>query len=364
MNAFKPTRIEWICFLVLMPLISILTMILMFGEKIWHDAGSFIIAFSLNYVVGIGTFFLNVFVMHKFQQTLPHLKQTVKRVILIVSSHILITIAVFSIVFKIYDEMSLFGFSADFENLNLSVWIVIGMVMLSDTLWESEFIYKKYKDSIIEKEAMQQLSIQQEFETLKSQVNPHFLFNCFNTLSSLINEDKKQAEVFLNELSKVYRYLLSSNEDGLSTVKDELNFIQSYYKLLKTRHGDAIELQVEIDKKYSSYLLPSLSLQLLVENAVKHNVVSKNNPLLIDIFSIEGNKLAVNNNLQLKKIKMASNKIGLANIQSKYELLKQTGYEVLQDTKNFTVILPLIWNHNNEMHFAFSQKNNIDSRIK
>jgi len=298
--------------------------------------------------------------MHKFQQLMPDLKQTVKRVIFIALSHIIVTVVIFSIVFKVFDAATLFGFRKDILQLNLSIWVVIAMVMLSDTLWESEFIYKKYKESIIEKEEVQQVSIQQEFDTLKSQVNPHFLFNCFNTLSSLISEDKDQAEIFLIELSKVYRYLLRSNEDSLSTLQDELNFIQSYYRLLEMRHGDAIRLQVEVDKKYHKYLLPSLSLQLLVENAVKHNVVSKNQPLIIDIFSMEGNRLAVNNNLQLKKIKLPSNKIGLSNIKSKYELLKQGGYEVLQDAKNFTVVLPLIWNNTGEMQFSYIQKRNAE----
>ncbi len=222
--------------------------------------------------------------MHEIQLALPALDQTVKRVIVIVFAHIIITIAVFTVMFNVYDAASLFGFKKDLQQFSLSIWVVIAMVMLSDTLWESEFIYKKYKDSIIEKEAMQQLNIQQEFDTLKSQVNPHFLFNCFNTLSSLISEDKEQAEVFLNELSKVYRYLLRSNEDGLSTLRDELNFIHSYYNLLKTRYADAIAVQVEVDKKYYKYLLPSLSLQLLVENAVKHNIVSKCQPFAYRYF--------------------------------------------------------------------------------
>ena len=341
-----------------MPVINIVTLYIMFGDAIWRKPDVLLVVFCINYVIGVFVFYLNVIVMHEIQLALPALDQTVKRVIIIVFAHIIITIAVFTVMFNVYDAASLFGFKKDLQQLNLSIWVVIAMVMLSDTLWESEFIYKKYKDSIIEKEAMQQLNIQQEFDTLKSQVNPHFLFNCFNTLSSLITEDKEQAEVFLNELSKVYRYLLRNNEDGLSTLRDELNFIHSYYNLLKTRHGDAIALQVEVDKKYYKYLLPSLSLQLLVENAVKHNIVSKYQPLLIDIFSTEGNLLAVNNNLQLKKIKMPSNKIGLANIRSKYELLNINGYEILQDSKNFTVVLPLIWNNTGDMKFAFIQKNN------
>jgi two-component system LytT family sensor kinase len=357
MNALKPTRTEWISFLILMPLIDVAIIYILFDVKIWYNTIALIIAFALNYLFGICAFCLNILAMHKFQQALPVLRQTVKRVTLIVLSHIVITIVTFGIAYKIYDSVSLFGFTTDWQQMSLSIWLVIGMTMLSDTLYESEFIYKKYKDSIVEKETMQQLSIQQEFDTLKNQVNPHFLFNCFNTLSSLISEDKIQAENFLNELSKVYRYLLRNNEDSLSTLHDELNFIQSYYRLLKTRHGEAIQLQVEVDRKYYKYLLPSLSLQLLVENAVKHNVVSKSQPLVIDIFSMEGNKLAVNNNLQPKKIKMPSNKIGLANIQSKYELLKQSGYEVLKDTRNFTVVLPLIWNNGGEMQFSFVQKN-------
>ncbi|HEX6334540.1 MAG TPA: hypothetical protein VFZ78_09960, partial [Flavisolibacter sp.] len=117
-----------------------------------------------------------------------------------------------------------------------------------------------------------------------------------------------------------------------------------YYRLLQTRHGGAVQLNIETDKKYEDYLLPSLTLQLLVENAVKHNVLSKNHPLTIDIFTTAGNKLVVSNNLQLRKVKAPSNKIGLENIRSKYRLLSETDIQILQDAKSFTVVLPLVWN--------------------
>jgi Putative regulator of cell autolysis len=158
-------------------------------------------------------------------------------------------------------------------------------------------------------------------------------------------------------LSKVYRYLLRNNESGLSTLANELKFIQSYFQLLKTRHGDAVQFQVEVDKRYESYLLPSLSLQLLVENAVKHNVLSRNKPLVIDIFTMAGNKLAVNNNLQRRTVKGPSNRIGLENIRSKYELLDVQGFQVLEDSKNFTVILPLIWDNRENESLSLTQKN-------
>src|SRR5690606_10459117 len=115
----------------------------------------------------------------------------------------------------------------------------------------------------------------------QAESEPALPVQCFNTLSSLISEDSTQAETFLDELSKVYRYLLRTNENGMSTVEKEVNFIQSYYQLLKTRHGEGFSMDVQIDPIYLYYELPALSLQLLVENAVKHNVVSRQQPMSV-----------------------------------------------------------------------------------
>jgi LytS/YehU family sensor histidine kinase len=219
-------------------------------------------------------------------------------------------------------------------------------------MWEADYSLHQWRESQALKQQMEQLTLQQEFEALKGQVNPHFLFNCMNTLSSLIHEDRKQAEVFLNELSKVYRYLLRNNEDGLSTLEKEIRFIESYFRLLKTRHGEAVRLQIDVDKKYESYLLPSLSLQLLVENVVKHNMLSKNKPLQIDIFTTSGNKLVVSNNMQLRIQHVPSNGVGLENIRSKYQLLKQPGFQVLDQGNTFSVVLPLMWSKLTEEKFT------------
>jgi LytS/YehU family sensor histidine kinase len=216
------------------------------------------------------------------------------------------------------------------------------------TLYEVDYVMEQLKETTLEKESLKQQALQHEFDVLKNQVNPHFLFNCFNTLSSLISEDKEKAEAFLNELSKVYRYLLRNNEDGLSTLENEIKFIRSYYGLLKTRHGDALEMIMDIDKRYNPYLLPSLTLQLLVENVVKHNQLARQQPLVIEIFTTAGNKLVVNNNLQRRTVKVPSNRVGLENIKAKYELLNQKGFQVMEDGKNFTVVLPLIWNNHTE----------------
>jgi two-component system, LytTR family, sensor kinase len=152
----------------------------------------------------------------------------------------------------------------------------------------------------------------------------------------------------LDELSKVYRYLLSNNQESISTVENEIKFILSYFQLLLTRFGKADELNIKIEKQFNSYLLPSLTLQLLVENAVKHNSLSKNQPLIIDIFTTANKKLIINNNLQRSTINVHSNGIGLNNIKSKYLLLKQKDFQVIQSKEKFTVILPLILNQQPE----------------
>jgi two-component system LytT family sensor kinase len=363
MNPLRPTKTEWITFFALMPGISVLLNYLFFGERVWSDYHIWLYSFPIIYVQGWLSWYLHIIAMHLYRVRLPLLKQTVPRLILLYFSHIVLTSLTFASLFYAYDALHFLGYNLNVGKLKISILMAVALTLVATTLWEAEYVLMKWKETLAEKEKLEQLSIQHEFETLKSQVNPHFLFNCFNTLSSLISEDKKQAEIFLNELSKVYRYLLSSNENGLSTLRNELNFIHSYYQLLKTRHGDAIQMQVEVDKKYHSYLLPSLSLQLLVENAVKHNIISKQNPLTVDIFSMAGNKLAVNNNLQPKMVKATSTKIGLENIRSKYELLKQPGFQLLEDSRNFTVILPLIWNQANEKQFAFIQKNEVKMNL-
>jgi LytS/YehU family sensor histidine kinase len=292
---------------------------------------------------------------------LPLLSQTSTRVILLVLIIIPAMSSLVSVIFLLYHYTHLFGYEFSFEGLKKGLLVGFCVNLIFETLYEADFALQKYKETMEEKHLVQQLSNKSEFDYLKNQVNPHFLFNCFNTLSSLICEDRQKAELFLNELSKVYRYLLRNNKESMSTVENELNFIKSYFKLLQTRHGDAIQLHLDIDKQYGSYLVPSLSLQLLVENVVKHNMLSKNKPLVVDIFTTAGSKLIVNNNLQRRTTATISNRVGLENIRNRYALLKQTGFQVLEDPKNFTVVLPLIWNSHTDDRPALIQtsKNNV-----
>ncbi|TMI70533.1 MAG: hypothetical protein E6H09_16455 [Bacteroidetes bacterium] len=340
----RSTKIEWYSFLAAMPLIDLGMNYILYKDRLFSDYRIWLVSFPLIWVAGVITWYFHVVYSHSMQRKYPGLNQSTMRIIMKCLVNIFVMSPAVLIIFLSYDALHILGYSLTQIDLMNGLLVGFAVNLVFSTLWEAMYIMDKNKESIGEKELLSQMSLQQEFDVLKSQVNPHFLFNCFNTLSSLINEDPKKAEVFLDELSKVYRYLLRNNETGLSTLENELKFIESYSRLLKTRHGEAVQIQVESNSRYDNYLLPSLSLQMLVENAVKHNVLSKNKPLIIDIFLVAGNKLVVSNNLQRRTKKGPSNRIGLDNIRTKYKLLGQSGFQVMEDPKNFTVVMPLIWN--------------------
>lgn len=343
MKLVKPNKIEWISFFLLMPLIALGCCFVLLGSNWFGTLSLWFYGFMFIMVVGLFIWYLDVVLTRYIHDMFAAYRDTLKRLLALLVKQVLIIALSVGIFITGIMQMPIERVYASISQYWICFGIALGITLIAMIIWEGDYVFQQWKESLNENEKYAQLGLQSEFDLLKSQVNPHFLFNCFNTLSSLITEDKQQAEVFLNELSKVYRYLLRNNEDGMSTVKNEIRFISSYFELLKTRHGEAVQLQIDVDKRYDDYLLPSLSLQLLVENAVKHNSLSKNYPLNIEVFTTVGNKLIVNNNLQRRVQKAPSGQVGLKNISMKYELLNQPGFQVMNDGKSFTAVLPLIW---------------------
>jgi len=339
----KPTRLQVYSFIASMPLIDFVLNYIMYAERLFKDVKIWLVAFPVIYGIGIFSWWGHTFIGNSIKRKYGGLHQTGKRILFLVLIIIPFMSASILLIFLLFDKLSILGYSLTTADLQAGLIVGFCVNLIFETLFEADYALNRYKQSVEEKNTLQKIAQQDEFDALKNQVKPHFLFNCFNTLSSLISEDKERADEFLNELSKVYRYLLTKNEDGLSTVESEIKFIHSYYQLLETRHGDALKLHIAIDKKYEGYLMPSLALQLLVENVVKHNVMYKNDPLMIEIFTTAGNKLVVNNNLRRRPAKVQSARVGLENIKAKYALLKQPGFQIMENEKSFTVILPLIW---------------------
>jgi len=345
MRLFKPPRLECYSFLFSMPLIDVVVNLILYKDRFWTDARIWVYSFPLLFVLGAISWYLHISYDNWVEKKYPAFSQSRQRILLKVLVAFFVMPPSILGILLVYHHFHILGYQLDNWDIVKGLLVGFSVNLVFETLYEADFMLARYKESVAEKETLQELSVKDEFDSLKNQVNPHFLFNCFNTLSSLIAVDRPRAERFLDELSKVYRYLLRKNEDGVGTLESEIRFIESYYQLLRTRHGDAVQLNIEIDKRYNSYLLPSLTLQLLVENVVKHNVLSKNKPLVIDIFTAAANQLVVNNNLQRRTVQAPSNRVGLDNIRAKYELLKQPGFRVMEDGKNFTVVLPLIWNN-------------------
>jgi len=188
---------------------------------------------------------------------------------------------------------------------------------------------------------MEQENIHSKIEILKSEVNPHFLFNSLNNLISLIEENQAVAANYVQELSSVYLYVLRSKEKELVELSDEITFAKSYSFLLFRRFGNNLIFNLNIDDSYYKYYVPPLCMELLIENAVKHNVVTSSKPLTLDIF-VENNYLIVKNNLQLKNIPEPSTKIGLQNIEKRYNYLSDKKVEIIKTKRDFIVKLPLI----------------------
>jgi sensor histidine kinase YesM len=214
--------------------------------------------------------------------------------------------------------------------------------VIATSFHEGTMFFEKWKLSLIETEQLKKMNLQSQLDSLKNQVNPHFLFNSLNVLSSLIHSDPDRASDFLDEMSKVYRYLLRANEHELTPLSAELDFVSSFFHMLKTRYGDGIALTVDVNSSAQDLLIPPLTLQMLVENAVKHNIILKDSPLCISIVANDDQQLVVTNNVQKKQSVILSNKVGLQNILAKYRLLNQPAIQIRHDENNFSVCLPLI----------------------
>ena len=199
------------------------------------------------------------------------------------------------------------------------------------------------RHSVEETETLKRENLAAQLDALRTQVNPHFLFNNLNTLSSLILENPEHAVDFVQELSKVYRHILEVKDEKSISLKDELEVLNAYTFLLKTRFDKNLQVNINIPPEKMQQKIVPLSLQILMENAIKHNIVSADKPLHIDVFT-ENGSLVVSNNLQMKKQINESTGIGLDNIRNRYKLLSNKPVKVTESETNFTVSIPLIDN--------------------
>lgn len=208
-------------------------------------------------------------------------------------------------------------------------------------LYHLHVLNQKQKNSI-EIIQLKQIQLEANLSSMKEQLSPHFLFNTLNTLSTLTQEEK--VKDYVSELAQVYRYVLLLEKKDIVSLKEELDFIQSYLYIIKSRLENAIDINIEVDKGLLNTLLPPLTLQLLIENAIKHNIASISKPLKIYLYNISKDYLIIANDLQPKLSTQYSTGIGLNNVAQRYKLLFDRDILIEKSDMTFTIKLPVIYN--------------------
>jgi hypothetical protein len=223
-----------------------------------------------------------------------------------------------------------------------STLIILICVIFITHVYETVFLVNEAESEKVQRAQIEQAKAEAELEALKNQIDPHFIFNSLNTLSHLIEVKPEKAKQFNDNLADVYRYILHNKARDLVLLSEEMNFLEDYFSLLNIRFENAVQLKNNLpETAYDSFLVPPISLQVLIENAVKHNEFSDANPLLIDI-EFGNEELVVSNSINRKKLRRPSSKIGLQNLDERYKLTTEKGIKVNDDNKKFKVVLPLL----------------------
>ncbi|MBC2845708.1 histidine kinase [Winogradskyella flava] len=269
--------------------------------------------------------------------------EVVKRILFGISGATVITlITIFFL--RIFISVVIFGqpFEAFIKNeswqgYSFGLWITLSIL----SVFYVTYFYNRFQKNKIKEQKVIAGAASAKFDALKNQLDPHFLFNSLNVLTSLIEENPENAQRFTTSLSKVYRYVLEQKSKELVTVDEELNFARTYMSLLKMRFEDSIIFEIPDKASNPESKVVPLSLQLLLENAVKHNMVTSSKPLHIKIYE-DGNHLVVMNNLQPKQIVKKSSGVGLENIKQRYKLLSERKVYINQRDKDFAVAIPML----------------------
>ncbi len=309
----------------------------------WRMIGlAFMISTMYTVVNALGQGYLNAYLDKKWDW----ISETRKRIIYGVTLTVIVT--VISVLFCNYVNFVIIQkvkpskfFSGDYGFIN---WFFINLALLISAILHARSFMLAWKNESRKEVVEQKIiasSANAQFESLKNQLDPHFLFNSLNVLSSLIDENPDQAQHFTASMSKIYRYVLEQKDKELVTVEEELSFARTYCDLLKTRFEDSVNFEFNVSESDLKYYVVPLSLQLLLENCIKHNFATAQKPLTMKIYSEQG-FLLIENNLQARKQMKESAGIGLANIVQRYSLLTKQNVFIEKSEDFFRVKIPIL----------------------
>ena len=284
----------------------------------------------------------NGYLANLLDNYIPWLKAPVKRLLVSILGTIVISGIIVVLIYLVY--LTVLGYSlADITTQNWKGRMLLPLVI---TFFVSLFLHSRsfllgWRQTAINAERLQKESIASQYESLKAQVNPHFLFNSLNALTSLVETDQKLAVKFIRKLSEVYRYVLDSRQKEVVTLPEELMFLESYTYLQQIRLGNALQVKNDLPQD-SNLLVVPLGLQMLLENAIKHNAALEDAPLQVQLY-LEHDYLVVENNLQERRIREEdSTNTGLANLKARYSYLTDKQVLVQHTQEKFIIKLPVL----------------------
>lgn len=312
------------------------------GNKIQFDY-YLLVNFGYTMLYSLSLYFANATIFIYLDKVFKSDRFIPKRIVIGFIASFLVSIVVIFLL-RIFEDVIVEGssFSAFLNNEEMSNYLVAIIVTFFVTLaFHAFYFYKAYTENKVKEQKVIAGTASAQFESLKNQIDPHFLFNSLNVLSSLIEENPEYAQKFTTSLSKIYRYVLEQKDKELVPVEEELAFAKTYMNLLKMRFENSITFEMPTDYNNPEAKVVPLSLQLLLENTIKHNVVSEQRPLNIKIY-IENNYLIVANNLQKKEILQERKGVGLQNIVNRYGLISERKVLVEETQIEFKVKIPIL----------------------
>jgi LytS/YehU family sensor histidine kinase len=327
----------WI--LVLIAIGNTIMLIMLKGNEFTFEM--FLLA-SLNSVLVGGAFMVGIKVMiTALDRRLPWLLNPLKRLItqfLITIGYSLCIIVITIFVTGYFSHQKITS-NFFFDQASFMAKVAFLFVFVGSLLSNTVLFFKNWKEAAVQQEKLKREQLALQYETLKSQVNPHFLFNNLNSLTSLISSNPEKAIDFVKKLSEVYRYVLDQKNHELVALETELKFVESYIYLHQIRFGTNLEVQMDVDAK--NFKVIPLSVQLLVENAIKHNEISDKKPLSIRLYSNDDQYLIVENVLQ-KKSGSEGSGMGIQNISDRYDFFTDKKVLITFNSERFKVSIPLL----------------------
>ncbi|MBP6184633.1 MAG: histidine kinase [Saprospiraceae bacterium] len=350
----KCTTEDYLCFddrlfrLVGIPAVALIIPPVFFGQPEF-GLSSFLQSLIYTLFVWEGNRFIFIYASRKYPD-LRLWKKRLRLVFLFCFSYTAVSCTLAGIL--IYALFPALGLTVIEPNFAASYGASYLLLLAFGAVYESIRYFTLWKTALEAKEHLEQVHLASQLEGLRNQVNPHFLFNSLNTLTWLISENQDKAIHFVQKLSKVYRYVLESRESTLVSLEEERTFLDAYLYLLKERFGENLRINLDRFPVLTAWQIVPLSLQLLVENAIKHNIVSSEHPLHLELFE-EGTFLIVRNNLQKKLQVQESTGVGLANIRQRYKMINNLEVEIQMSDTHYAVHLPLIPKYNIESYERF-----------